>query len=456
MKASVVALVLAGWCATGARVVRAQPAQFSPDEVPGGAIEAEPPAIDLVTFGVGARIFEKFGHAAICLRYHAPEHPTVCFNYGVTDFGAGAVMIWNFLRTQQQFWAEPTSFDAMYSFYKWEDRDIWLQTLPIVGAEARALEAKLWRDLQEANRYYYYDHFFDNCTTRLRDMIDEATSGGLRAGSEARYPLTFRELGYRGIAGMPALLVAADLVTGRQLDDHPTVWQAMFHPEIFRQQLEAKLGALPRLLNKRSGPAFPVEGSSGRLGFFVLALGFAVPLVVAQWRRRFQAAALAWVTFALVILGALVWGLAIVSSIPGVRYNEAMFVVMPLDLVLPFLGAARRRRYALARIGLLVLVSLLAAVGVFHQPLWTLILVVFLPMLAIALDLPHGLARVGRAAAEAAPEAAVAAAAAVAVPIAAVPTADTVPAAAAAVRAADTVPAAAAAVAEPAPDDVEA
>jgi hypothetical protein len=119
-----------------------------------------------------------------------------------------------------------------------------------------------------------------------------------------------------------------------------------------------------------------------------------------------------------------------------------MFVVMPLDLVLPFLGAARRRRYALARIGLLVLVSLLAAVGVFHQPLWTLILVVFLPMLAIALDLPHGLARVGRAAAEAAPEAAVAAAAAVAVPIAAVPTADTVPAAAAA-------------AAEPAPDDVD-
>ena len=398
MRAGLVALGLAGWCAAGAGVARAQPAHLSPDEVPGGAIEPDPPAIDLVTFGVGARIFEKFGHAAICLRYHQPEHPAVCFNYGVTDFAAGAVMIWNFLRTQQQFWVEPTSFDSLYSFYKWEDRDIWLQPLPIAGAEARAIEAKLWSDLQEANRYYYYDHFFDNCTTRLRDMIDQATHGALRAGAEARYPLTFRELGRRGLAEMPALLVATDLVIGRQADDHPTVWQAMFHPEIFRQQIEAKLGALPRLLYKRRGPAFPAGGSSGRLGLLAAGLAFAVPLLVAQWRRRFQTTALVWVTLELALLGALVWGLAIVSSIVGVRYNEAVFVVMPLDLVLPFLGAARRRQYALARVGFLALTSILAAVGVFHQPLWLLILIVFVPMVTIALDLPLGLLQRGRSA----------------------------------------------------------
>jgi len=393
MKASLVALALAGWFAAGASVARAQPAHLSPDDVPGGAIEPDPPAIDLVTFGVGARIFEKFGHAAICLRYHEPEHPTVCFNYGVTDFSAGSVMIWNFLRTQQQFWVEPTSFDSLYGFYAWEDRDIWLQTLPIAGAEARAIEAKLWSDLQEANRYYYYDHFFDNCTTRLRDMIDQATHGALRAGTEARYPLTFRELGRRGLAAMPPLLVATDLVIGRQADDHPTVWQAMFHPEIFRQQIEARLGVPPRLLYQRRGPALPVEGSSGRLGLLAVGLAFAVPLLVAQWRRRFQTTALAWVTLELALFGALVWGLAIVSSIAGVRYNEAVLVVMPLDAVLPFLGEARRRRYALVRVGLLALVSLLTAVGVFHQPLWLLIVIVFVPMATIALDLPLGLLR---------------------------------------------------------------
>jgi hypothetical protein len=70
----------------------------------------------------------------------------------------------------------------------------------------------------------------------------------------------------------------------------------------------------------------------------VVGLAFAVSLVIARWRRRFQTTALVWVTIELVLLGALVWGLAIVWSIPCVRYHEAVFVVTPLDLVLPSSG----------------------------------------------------------------------------------------------------------------------
>jgi hypothetical protein len=279
----------------------------------------------------------------------------------------------------------------MARFYEREDRDIWLQPLPIAGEQARAIEAKLWSDIQEEHRYYNYDHFFDNCTTRLRDLIDQATGGALHAGNDAPYPLTFREIGRRGLAGMPLLVLASDLVAGRQIDDHPTVWQAMFHPDVLRKQVEVKLGVAPRLLYRRRGPTFPIDGSSGRLELLLISFAFVVPLVIAQWRRRFETAAVAWLTLELVALGAVIWGLAVVSPIAAVRYNEVVLVVTPLDIVLPFLGAERRRRYATVRVALLVLVSLLAAAGVLHQPLWTLIAIVFLPMAAIALDLPRGL-----------------------------------------------------------------
>lgn len=378
-------------CLATVGVAHAQPARLRPDELPRAAPspEAEAPVIDVLTFGVGARIFEKFGHAAICLRYRVPR-PTVCFNYGVTDFGAGSIMIWNFLRTQQRFWVEPTSLSSMLSFYQAEDRDIWRQTLPIHGAEARALEAKLWSDTEEAHRYYYYDHFYDNCSTRLRDMIDQATGGALRRDSDARYPLTFRELGRRGLAGMPPLLVGSDLIAGREIDRQPTMWQAMFHPDIFRHELAARLGAEPELIYKRQGPAFPVEGQSGRLELLAASLAFSLPLLLAQWRRRLRRAALAWAVVPLVVLGVVAWGLAIVSSIPAVRFNEVVLVAIPLDLALPLLGPANRRRYALARLTGLAVVSLLAAIGVLHQPLWSLIVVVFVPMATIAFDLPHG------------------------------------------------------------------
>ena len=66
-RAPAIAVLTAVLAAAGA--ARAQPAHLAPGEVPSGAIEPEPPVVELLTFGIGARIFEKFGHAAICLRY---------------------------------------------------------------------------------------------------------------------------------------------------------------------------------------------------------------------------------------------------------------------------------------------------------------------------------------------------------------------------------------------------
>ncbi len=385
-----VAVLAAVLAAAVAVTADAQPAHLAPGEVPAGAIEPEPPTIDLLTFGVGARIFEKFGHAAICLRYHRPEHSEICFNYGVTDFDAGAGMVWNFLRQQQKFWVEPTTLYAMLAFYQNEDRDIWRQTLPITGEAARAIEARLWSDIREDHRYYLYDHFFDNCSTRLRDMIDQATGGGLAASRGVRHPRTFRELGRRGLAGMPLLLLTSDLITGRELDQHPTMWQAMFHPEILRSEVALRLHAPPELIYRRHGPPFPTRGDTGRLHFLAVAVALAVPLFIAYAVRRRQTAALWAVSAGLALLGAIVWAVVIVSSIPAVRYNEAVFVVMPLDLALPLLSPDWRRRYARTRIAVLGVFSALALLGVFRQPLWIVVLAVALPMATVAFDLPHG------------------------------------------------------------------
>lgn len=369
--------------------LRAQPAHLAPGETTPGSIEPEPPAFELLTFGIGARIFEKFGHAAICMAYHQPEHPAVCFNYGVTDFDAGIAMVWHFLRGEQKFWVEATSEREMMRCYRAEDRDIWRQRLPITGDDARALETQLWSSIREENRYYLYDHFFDNCATRVRDLIDRATHGALRAGGDARYPQTFREIGRRGLAGLPALLMLSDLVVGPQIDEHPTQWEAMFHPEVLRLTAVTRLHASPELVYGRRGPPFPTRGQTGRLSFLAIAVLFALPLFLARWRRRFELAALIAVTIALTALGSVVWGVAIAAAIPALRWNEAALVVLPLDAILPLLSPARRKRYAVIRLIGLALVSLLRVISVLHQPLWIVILAVSLPMAALAYDLPH-------------------------------------------------------------------
>lgn len=360
-------------------VASAQPVPLVPGAFTAGAVEAEAPDIDVMTFGVGDRIFEKFGHSAICLRYHDPQLLPVCFNYGVTDFDAGPVLIWSFLRGQQEFWVEPESIGSLVGFYEWEDRDIWAQTLPLDDKARRAIETALWQSYEPANRYYVYDHFFDNCTTRLRDVVDRATGGALSAGGDAPYPLTFRELGARGLASAEPLVGLADFVLGRQLEDTPTRWQAMFHPDILRLALRDKLGAEPRLVYQRQGPPFAFEGGTGRWLFLVLAGVFALPLLVARWRKRFETAALAWAVLYPGLWGLVLWILVVLSSIPGLRWNEAALVLVPLDLALPLLDEERRYRYARARVVMLLVISVACAVAILKQPLWVPILTAIAP-----------------------------------------------------------------------------
>ena len=361
----------------------------------------QPPQVILLTFGVGERIFEKFGHAALCLNYVETGREPVCFNYGVTDFNEGSTMIWSFLRTKQKFWVDPESWTDMIGFYTDEDRDIYEQVLPLTPEQARSLEREILTSLEDAHRYYHYDHFFNNCTTRLRDMIDRASAGKLHTGSDVAYPLTFRQIGHRGLAGLPPLISLADFVLGRQLDDKPSLWQAMFHPDVLRQHVTTTLGVAPRLIYKRQGEPFPTSGSTWRWQMLLIALVFTLPLFVAlrlrsrtaqlgdtgaTWRRRFERVALGWATFYLALWGVIIWGLVLVSSIPGVRWNENLFVLVPLDIVLPFLAVERRRRYARVRVAGLFFVSALCAVGLLHQPLWIPILSALLPLSVIAFD----------------------------------------------------------------------
>jgi hypothetical protein len=388
-------------------ISRAQPVKLDPQEVAELTAGGEVPEVIVLTFGVGPRIFEKFGHAAICLNYPKSGREPLCFNYGVTDFNAAGKLVWGFLRSEQKFWLEPERWYTMISFYEVEDRDVFEQKLVLTTEQARAFEHKLLGDLaDDAHRFYIYDHFADNCSTRVRDMIDTFTGGKLRDGSDVDYPMTFRAMGRRGLAEQGVLLALTDFLIGRALDRHPSVWEAMFYPAVLREQIRTKLGIEPVQVYKREGPAFAEAGSfGGRFGMIGLAALFALPLSLAAWRRRtrerlaanaagdgtiaaraitVERIALAWSALYLGLWGLIIWGLVAVSSIPGVRWNEAALVFVPFDLALPFLRAHASKRYARARVIGLLLVSALCAIGLLHQPLWIPIMSAIVPLAVAA------------------------------------------------------------------------
>lgn len=392
---SAVAVVLA--LAGASRVAHAQQGRMG--EVWNLEPGATAPVIELYTFGRGELIFEKFGHTALCINYNEDGRETVCFNYGVTDFTMdGATLTWQFIRGKQKFYVEPVPLGGMVSFYRHEDRTIWRQALPLPPDQARAIEAKLLFDIKPENRFYIYDHFADNCTTRLRDIVDGATNGRLKEDTGRTFPLTFRQMGRRGLAELPPLIAFGDFTVGRALDEKITLWQAMFHPYVLRDHVEAVFDVAPVVIYERRGPPIPEDGPTNRGWSLLIGLSFALPLLVWKLTGRFERTTVAIVTVPLTLMGLIIWSAAIISTIPGLRWNEAIFLYVPFDVVLPFLGAVRRQKYARVRLGMFVVGSFLAAVGVFLQPLWVPIVIGYVLFGLIAFELPNPpLARRARA-----------------------------------------------------------
>jgi hypothetical protein len=333
------------------------------------ATTSSAPHIDLYTMEQGPVLYERFGHAALCVVYDDHATRSRCYNYGTSTFSSASTMAWEFMRGVSRFWVSVTSLDEMIWHYRASDRTIYRQRLPLDSAQAAELARRLAHDALEDNRYYMYRHFADNCSTRVRDHIDRITGGALSRGDDRKIGVSYRELGRRGLAEMTGLVVAAHFVLGRAADHEPSGFEAMFLPRFLRDGVAQRLGAAPELIYERRGPPFPETGSSGRWWLLLIGAAIAAPAALSRALGRGYRLGLAISAGLLAVLGLKVWGVALVSHIVELRLNEALLVFTPTDILLAILGPFGRRRYAQLRMLELLLVSIAVAVGLLHQPL---------------------------------------------------------------------------------------
>src|SRR5207248_485094 len=153
----------------------------------------------------------------------------------------------------------------MRSIYEYADRTIWAQPLPLSADEKRKVIDQLEHDILEPNKYYAYDHFWDNCTTRVRNVIDAATGGKLSAMRESTDDRTFRDLVRPGFLGMRIPLLITDIAMGRVTDRVPTYYERMFLPQYLREAVTKLWGVQPTVVYDRKGPPQLVDGPSGRV-----------------------------------------------------------------------------------------------------------------------------------------------------------------------------------------------
>ncbi|MEG1521960.1 MAG: DUF4105 domain-containing protein [Bacteroidales bacterium] len=203
--------------------------------------------VSLLTASPGSEVYEKFGHTALRVR-DVSGKTDVVFNYGLFSFNTPN-FIFRFVKGETDYQLGATEFAYFPMEYAMRGSRVTEQVLNISSDEAARIFRALLENYRPENRVYRYNFFFDNCSTRPRDMIANNLTDSIRYATPDSL-FTFRELVYSKTDASSWLSFGIDLTLGANADRKATYAEAMFLPEILMDAFEgATIGDKP-LVNK--------------------------------------------------------------------------------------------------------------------------------------------------------------------------------------------------------------
>jgi hypothetical protein len=127
--------------------------------------------ISLITCSPGQELYSTFGHSAIRVIDSTRSSDWV-FNYGTFDFNDPDFYT-KFIQGKLLYFVSLERTADFIAQYQYEQRKVIEQELQLNESEKLFIQQYLFENLKPENRFYPYDFFFDNCTTRLRDLLEK-------------------------------------------------------------------------------------------------------------------------------------------------------------------------------------------------------------------------------------------------------------------------------------------
>lgn len=337
----------------------------------------------LMTFGPGREVWERFGHNAIWI--HDPTRGTdQAYNYGLFDFRQENFIL-RFVRGQMWYWMAGFPAESYVRQYERDNRSVWVQELDIPPAARLELRQFLQWNEQPEHKFYHYDYYRDNCSTRVRDALDQALGGAIqRQTAPMPTRTTFRFHTQRLTANAPLIFTGLLLALGERVDRPISVWEEMFLPLALRDHLRKVRvpgsggAAVPLVKSERTifestAPAPPDSPPQWIPAY--LALGLAIGAGVFGLARKsrtggparaaFLGLAAGWTLLAglvgLILAG--LWGL---TDHTMAACNENLLQMNPLSLAL-LPGVLGGKSKAAPAAGLAVGIAVLSLAGLALQ-----------------------------------------------------------------------------------------
>ena len=187
--------------------------------------------ISVMTFGPWqGELYSAFGHSAFRV-YDPANGLDEAYNYGVFDFDQPNFYL-NFARGYLYYKLGVYNYNDFRNYYIYYNRFVHEQVLNFTPAQKQKVYDFLQRNALPENENYRYDYFYNNCATKLRDVLVGVLNDSIHFdGSYINTNYSLRELTDLYLIHQPWGDLGIDICLGMPIDKTAAPSEYMFLPD---------------------------------------------------------------------------------------------------------------------------------------------------------------------------------------------------------------------------------
>ena len=301
--------------------------------------------VSLLTCSPGDEVYAYFGHTA--LRYCNPDKKIdLVFNYGVFDFSEPGFVA-KFVSGKTDYMLGVIDYPYFIQEYAMRGSEVTEQVLALDSTQEERFFALLRENYRPGNRIYRYNYFYNNCTTKARDIIEAAVApdGEIKYATTEECP-TFRDVVHRFTEVSPWYTFGIDLLLGCEADIRQDARTLQFIPStlmgdftkatIGGNNTRALVANESKLIEKIEDESDEKSPFTPEVAFTLLLIATLLNIFIERIKKK-----IFWGIDALLlttqgIAGMLITYMLLFSTHPTVGSNQLALLLNPLPLfILP-------------------------------------------------------------------------------------------------------------------------
>ena len=207
--------------------------------------------ISILTVSPGKDLVDAFGHSGIRVIDKELNYDLV-FNFGIYDFQAPNFYS-NFVKGRPIYYLGINNYNRFLNNYKNQKRGIVEHKIQISNYIKDDFIRLLLENSKQENKFYIYDYFNDNCSTKVADLFIENLNDSYSTEIDLtrKSNFTYRSLIYKMIPKNSWGSLGIDICLGSIIDQDINYRQTFFLPSKFGDFLDTIESSNPEIIESK-------------------------------------------------------------------------------------------------------------------------------------------------------------------------------------------------------------